>query len=699
MMSTFNGNVGKPPERGDRRFAGLLASTLFFVLLLGALLPLQARPAAAQTKAVEWTKFDVGLTLRDDGSYHVEERQVVDFSGGPFRGAWRSIPTARIDGLPLNSISVKEVTNSGTKAYTFVPLDSYSEDPNTYTVSETASEVSIRWGFPRTYNETRTFLIDYDVFGALRVYADNNPPNEQIRWMSIGSDVTKTAPVRESTTTVTLPETVNLKDVRVGEGGTDDPAKYTKDGRDFTFHASNLTNGDSYEVLLQFPMIVNAAPPSWQAADDARRQAQEKHDERSALYNAIFLGIGGLFAIVGGVGVYGLWYSRGRDPHTGLIADFLPKPPDDLPPGAAGTLLDERADQQDVVATMIDLGHRGVLKMDEIKDEGFLGFGGSRDFKLTLVNPALATAPFETRLLKALFGSTLDANETAKLSDVKSRFTTAQPEIKKELYDELVSRGYFPRSPEATRSSWRSGAVMVGVALIVLAFIFGGALTNLAPLVWIPIVVLGIIVLAVFLLSSAMPRKTESGAEAAAKWRAFRRYLEDIDKYEKLDEAKEIFDKYLAYAIAFGLEHSWVNKFASVGTAAPEWYGGMPTVLTGAPYSRRAYRGGPVIIGTPGYGPGWGGLGQGQGQGPSGGGGGVELPNVPDLQDVSDSAGRSLQSTSGGLFDMFNTAAKVFSGFGGGSHGGGRGGWGGGGGFGGGGFGGGSSGGGGGGFH
>jgi hypothetical protein len=448
-------------------------------------------------------------------------------------------------------------------------------------------------------------------------------------------------------------------------------------------------------------MIVNAAPPAWQAADDARRQAQEKQDQRQSLYNAVFLGIGGLFAIIGGVGVYGLWYSRGRDPHTGLIADFLPTPPDDLPPGAAGTLLDETADQQDIVATLVDLGHRGVLKMEEIKNEGILGFGGSRDFKLTLLNPALATAAFEKTLLDALFGSKLEVNETAKLSDVKSRFTTAQPKIKEDLYDELVTRGYFPRSPEETRSSWRSGTLIVGIGLIVLAFIFGGALTSIAPLIWIPIGVVGILILALFLLSSSMPRKTQSGAEAAAKWGAFRRYLENIDKYEKLDEAKGIFDKYLAYAIAFGLEHSWVNKFASVGTATPEWYGGGPTVWTGAPYGRRAYRGGPVIIGYPGYGPGgFGGLGQGPGQ-TGGGGGGVNLPNVPDLQDVSDSAGRSLQSTSGGLFDMFNSAAKVFSGFSGSSRGGrgGGGGWSGGGGFGGGGFSGGSSGGGGGGFH
>lgn len=70
-----------------------------------------------------------------------------------------------------------------------------------------------------------------------------------------------------------------------------------------------------------------------------------------------------------------------------------------------------------------------------------------------------------------------------------------------------------------------------------------------------------------------MPRKTREGAEAAAKWRAFRRYLESIETYERVAEAKDIFDRYLSYAVAFGLEQSWVTKFASVDADLPKWYG------------------------------------------------------------------------------------------------------------------------------
>ena len=196
-----------------------------------------------------------------------------------------------------------------------------------------------------------------------------------------------------------------------------------------------------------------------------------------------------------------------------------------------------------------------------------------------------------------------------------------------------------------------------------------------------------------------MPRKTPAGAEAAAKWRAFRNYLASIERYEKLDEAQGIFDRYLPYAIAFGLESSWVDKFSRVPTASPGWYGDDVTPSPG-PFAGRGYPGpwygpyggGTVIIpGGGGYGPyAESGRARRYGRGRRALGRRRSSWNMPDLQDFSDSAGRSLQASSGSLFDLFNSAGQAFSG--GSWSGGGRGGWSGGssfgGGFGGGGFGG-----------
>jgi hypothetical protein len=89
-----------------------------------------------------------------------------------------------------------------------------------------------------------------------------------------------------------------------------------------------------------------------------------------------------------------------------------------------------------------------------------------------------------------------------------------------------------------------------------------------------------------------MPRKTPKGAEEAARWLAFKRYLQDVEKYTNLEEATAIFDRYLAYAIAFGMERSWLQKFARVSEApVPPWYQPLPR----RPGGKRPISGGPVV--------------------------------------------------------------------------------------------------------
>jgi predicted membrane protein DUF2207 len=675
----------------------VFASAIVLALVvLSSIAAVRAPAAAAQNgKSVVWDRYDVTLDLQTDGSYHVKERQEIDFQGGPFTGGFADIPRARIDSI--QGIAVREETAGGIQDYTPVAWSAYDEAPGTYTATVTSSQYSVRFGFEKTTNQKRTFILEYDVYGAMRVYLDDPvQPNEQIWWTAISSDVTDVAPVQVATMTINLPSAIgDLSKVTLSGPGDDTTAAHTTDGKTWTWQATDLTSGDDLEVRLEFPPLVNAAPPSWQARDDAQRQQDEKNKDRSAVLNVIFLGIGLLTLAGGGAGLYGLWYSRGRDPHTGIVADFLATPPDDLPPGAAGTLLDERADEQDVTATLIDLANRGVVKMEE-QAPPVTGdwVGASRDFQLTLLQGAPAVTAFEAELLRSLFGGSLKEGQATKLSDVKSRFTSATPKIKELLYEELVKRGYFPRSPEKTRSTWRKAGMALLVGAVVIGCVAGVLVASVALLVWFLVGAVIVLAAAVVYVSSVMPRKSLAGAEAAAKWRAFRKYLGDIEKYEKVAESRQIFDKYLPYAVAFGLEHSWVAKFASVGAPAPSWYG---PVVVGSPFGggpfpgqgpyRRRY-GGPVIMG-----PGGGLTG---GGGRPGGGGGIDLPNV---QDVSDSAGRSLQHSSDSLLDMLNTAAKVFGGFMGG--GGSGGGWGGGsgGGFHGGGSHGGSSGGGGRGFH
>jgi len=451
--------------------------------------------------------------------------------------------------------------------------------------------------------------------------------------------------VRASTVTIHLPKAVDLNNTHTGEDGTGKAAEYSQDGQTFTFTHGSFSSGDSMIVRLIFPPIIaSAQPPTWQASDDAARAAAARNQESIALMALIGIAATIVVLLGGGLLLYLLWYARGRDPHTGLIADFLPNPPDDLPPGVAGTLLDERADEQDIVATFLDLARRGVMTMTDVGLNSPEKQATGRDYDLTIADANPTLAPYEETIFRALFGANRSTGTAARLSLVGQSLRASFPAVKDQLYQAVVDKGLFVQSPEATRDRWRRTS-----RWLTLGFTLAGTIVGFAVSWFLTIPCMAAALIAVIggRLGHSMPRKTATGAEEAAKWQAFRRYLKDIEKYEHLPEESEIFERYLAFAVAFGLDSDWVGKFHSVGAPLPTWFeGGM----LGSPVGR-AFTGwnwGPSI------GPGYGG----------GGGGGIDLPDVkmpgmPNLQSMSNKASSGVQSGSSGLMSLLNLAGVI----------------------------------------
>lgn len=609
-----------PPRTVLRVSPWFLVATLALALgVAGALVPSPSPILAQSSKAVSWDRFDVTVDVQLNGVYKVAEEQAIAFRGGPFRGGTASIPLERIDAI--DNVAVAQQDASGA----FVPFrrvswTSFDDAPNTFATQTTNSQVDIAWGFSAASNTTRTFRLTYDVAGALRSYPDATTPNQQIWWTAIAKDTTDVGPIASSTVTINLPQAVDPAQTRTGEALDQDASTYSSDGRSFVFHAANLGQGDDFVVRLAIPPVIDAPVPSWQAADDAKRAQAQQQADRNDLLNVIFLAAGLGIAALGGLALYGLWLLRGRDPHVGLIAEFLPQPPDDLPPGPAGALIDEHAGSREIVGTLVELGQRGVVNIAESSQQT----DGGRDYTITLLDPAATLAPFEQSLLRSIFPGDLTKNATAQLSKVKPRFDSAASTVANQIYDELVRRGYFPVSPEQTRLRWHAAGRTLLIAVAVVAVAGGFWIGGRAGFFWFAVLMAGVIALALVRLSGALPRKTQQGAEAAAKWRAFRTYLKDIDKYEHVAGSKAIFDRYFSYAIAFGLAESWVGQFEGVHAEPPAWFGPLGDSFGGGwvgSAGGRRQRGGTIILGGDPFG-GFGGLGGGGGSGGGGGGGG-----------------------------------------------------------------------------
>jgi uncharacterized membrane protein YgcG len=253
---------------------------------------------------------------------------------------------------------------------------------------------------------------------------------------------------------------------------------------------------------------------------------------------------------------------------VGLVAQYLTEPPPDLSPGLAGTLVDETADIRDIVATIVDLARRSVLKISERLHGG--GLLTTHDW---YIEPGerygqVSLQPYEQALITALG----IAQGGRALSDFRYRFYTHIPKIQSAFYEALVAAGYYTRSPDQTRQTYRTFANLVIVSAVIVFLLVVLLVSNLTELsICLPtsLFATGLLLGAV---ARHMPLRTRKGTEMRMRAEAFKRYLSNIEKYTQLQESKDLFDRYLPYAIAFGLDHSWVSKFAAIGTPPPPWY-------------------------------------------------------------------------------------------------------------------------------
>ena len=490
--------------------------------------------ALAQDKQLTWERLDVDLTVQPNGDLRVIETNVISFTAGRFSFGYRDINQSRLTDIS----DISAVDQSGTP----MRLETSVSETGDYRIKYYLNTPAER--------ERRTVKLAYTVSGATRYY----PEGDQIYWAAVFAQ-RNGFPVMHSTVTLHLPGNSDAtKTEAYGPAHEIDGAGE----RTVIYRATApINSGVEFEVRAQFPHgAITGNAPAWQQAFDTQR----KYDEEVKPKNDILVMLAALLALVGGPALaLVLWVTRGKDPNVGLVADWISEPPP-IAPGLAGTLMDESADMQDVVATLFDLAKRGAITLEE---------SGGNDYVIRRgTAAAVALAGHEQKLLGAL---QLGDGEST-LSGLKNKFYTSLDQIKSALYAELVAQKLYANNPPKVRSTYQSFAFMV----LVLALVGGcggavmlSAVTNYA--VCLPIGGLAS-ALAFFVIARHMPVRTRPGAEMRAKVEAFKKYLANIEKYTDLQEAKDQFGKYLPWAIAFGLERSWVRKFAAVDAPVPDWY-------------------------------------------------------------------------------------------------------------------------------
>jgi uncharacterized membrane protein YgcG len=547
------------------RFASGIAALL--------LLALAAFPGTARAQDTGWTitEFHADYVVHEDRSLGVIERIAVDFDGLARNGIYRTIPVVykRVvsPAAPIGagrvrfSLDVRRVTDG-------------AGNPVPYEVSGT-TEKEIRIGDPdRTVTGRQTYVIDYALSGGLGFFEEF----DELYWQVTGTEWP--VPIERVSATVLLPPVAatafadsapwQAHCYAGGPESTSDAActAVVESPGVYRFATRTaLAPGEGLTLAAGFPKGVVASPPTSERAMGA---IQRWGAPVIPLLTFVFLL---------------LWWRRhGREPATGSIVPQW-RPSEDIRPGTAGALVDQRADMDDVIATILDLAVRGHVRIVEVPPEIPLGLepdslagkilggvaGRRQDWELVRLRPGDESSlrEFEKLTLNGIF----EGATTRRLSDLKNDFYKRLPGIKEALYRELVQRKLFARSPESTRTRWVVLGILVlvaGVALGIFALGFGYWLV-------LPSMILTGVLVVVF--GRHMPAMTTAGARVRREVEGLEEYIRRAEKAEiELRDAPErtpeLFSQLLPYAVALDVSDLWVRQFEGLLTTPPSWYAG-----------------------------------------------------------------------------------------------------------------------------
>jgi len=230
-------------------------------------------------------------------------------------------------------------------------------------------------------------------------------------------------------------------------------------------------------------------------------------------------------------------------------------------------LLNDTIHPRDITSTIVDLAVRGYIKIEE-KVDTFLVFH-HKDYLLHLLKPQNTwgpdLAPHERMMLENIF---LGGSET-RLSSLKNRFYTAIPTIREDIMSALKQKGIYSVDPESANgysivAAIAIAIIVVGVQLLGWMNLFGS----------IPLLIVSVLVSALvwWLFARKMTAKTMTGARTQVAVLGFQEFLNRVDADRIKTLPPDTFEKFLPYAMAFGVEQHWAQAFAGIVKDPPSWY-------------------------------------------------------------------------------------------------------------------------------
>ncbi|MDP2838377.1 MAG: DUF2207 domain-containing protein [Candidatus Moranbacteria bacterium] len=592
----------------------LIRSTFVTTLKVQVILGLFVWVFAMQTMVVQaqtaersysYDSIRYALQVNTDTTVDVTETQTYRFVGEYHQG-WRNIPKSKFDAL--TDVVVIDAATGLPLQFSAKKLDkTQPSNWNKYTAFYKDGEYVIEWYYDAR-DTTRTWILQYTLHGAIGFYTDH----DELYWnlftdyaVPIGSvDVDVTLPHAVESTSI-LQESFYVTSVPSKQyGATHSPAG-------FHFYANDIAPYAKLTIAPGWPKGLVDAGAYW----------------RSWWFrNWGYIGAG-ILTVLTPLLLLSRWYlaERFRTGRGTIVPEY--EPPQHLPPAMADILVHEKLSSKAWSATVVDLAVRGYLRVIEEKSQtlvflevfililyGIIIFVTLIFFLISVVAFSWLSAlialvvivfgifriskekaafslsyslekitktaeestnlqDFEKAFMKALFvdGDRFSIEELRRNRAVAVKFSQKIQKIGRAVLQE-TARDTHAYTVDFAKWKWLGPSLPVAVVFFILFVIvlfnkgFGGFFIFFPTLIF--------CITVSYLFVRYNPRLNREGQILREEWLGFELYLRTAERYRLQNLTPETFEKFLPYAIIFGVEKEWGKAFAGMTIPQPQWYAG-----------------------------------------------------------------------------------------------------------------------------
>lgn len=473
--------------------------------------------------------FDVNITAHKTGLMDVTETINYDFGDLIKHGIYRYIPIYSKVGDLYRIININNVK---------VERDGLNEN---FTFSRNNEQVYLKIGnADKTITGAHIYKIDYAVENGI---GSNYQDHDEIYWNGTGNDWQ--VGIEKVSFKIDTDFNAKLNNLICFTGSIGAKEQNCQINGNMAL-ANNLLAGQGLTAVAVYP--VNTFPKSFLSKTPPKTFSQTLMEFIFKNYYYIFIFLNILIPLY-----LAYWYNKHKNKKRfGPPAVNFDIPKDEkgniLRPALAGTIDTAKLDKDDVVATIFDLAIRKYIKLEQTKTVKSLLPDLTTQTIIKLKKADGNLNSYEKKLYDRLF----ETGDSVNVSDLKIDFYETFADMEKDVFSNLVSKGYYAKNPK----NQKTGLAMLGVT----AFFTGNI----------------ILAIVLFFLYKKLNGRTAMGDEIDFKIDGLKLFLKSMDRNYKWQAEKfYTVEQMIPYAIALGFIDEFMQALKILKPDYnPTWYSG-----------------------------------------------------------------------------------------------------------------------------